>query len=318
MGDPGAHSPCPAREPRRTAPQLVALAAGRDSTRGPFRPDRRAPGPGRSIARPIEGDKFGSRRVNPPFAGTDARDVVVFAAVIFSQIKKKVRSGDRAGAVALARRWRRFHPRSASACYFEYWALIGDRERQPGEHIDLLRRAFNLKPYQASTSTNQLVSELIRMYAKWGREQYAAEAERVMDHIHEVWGESPWELLCRADLALLRGDRDAERGLRERAWEIQPRKDHPGAILPRALEHVDDGDRGAAKALLMQAAADKRADWLTHAYLSVLVENEDPQMAATHRAETQRLYRDSPELLEKELDNFRMRVNEGPFARLKA
>jgi predicted Zn-dependent protease len=237
---------------------------------------------------------------------------MLLSALVFSRVKNKVRSGDRDSAVALARRWRRIAPRSALAVYTEYWALTGDRQFEPGEHIDLLRRAYALAP--VSTASTHLVDQLIQMFAKWGQEQYAEEAERIINETINLRGENQWALACRADLAFLRGDYERERTLRAHRWEIHPKPDHPQALMERAVELVDDGDRESAVTMLKRASSSRNAKPLAHMYLAALVEETDPATAAVAEANARRLWRDSNQSFDRELQWVRRRLREGKFA----
>jgi hypothetical protein len=243
---------------------------------------------------------------------------VVLARLVFLQVKKKVRAGDRDGGVALARRWKRAFPRAALIWYAEYWALTTDREGQPGEHIDLLRRVHSLMWRPVNTASMHLAVQLIRMYAKWGREQYAEEAERMVDQMTQVCGESPWVLACHADIAFLRGDRDKERALRARVWEIHPRPNHPTALVDRAVQHFDEGDPESARELLLRATSSELAGPVDHIYLSVLVENDDPALAARARAAAEAAWKESPQSLERRFDFCRGRLRDGPYADVRA
>jgi hypothetical protein len=62
------------------------------------------------------------------------------------------------------------------------------------------------------------------MYAKDAREKDAAEAEQFLAETNEVFGDSPWELHCRFDLAFLRGDIDYAHSLRHRALDLDPHR----------------------------------------------------------------------------------------------
>jgi predicted Zn-dependent protease len=237
---------------------------------------------------------------------------------MFSLIKTRLRTGDREGAIALAEKWRRLARRSSAACYFEYWARVQYRERKPGEYIDLLREAQRLSgPYSMNTSVNTLAGELIRMYAAWGKEEHALEAEQILTETHERFGPTPWELDLRADLAYLRGNPNEARRLRAESWELQPRKNAPHALLYEAMLHVDAGDRKRAIELLTQAANGRFADETVHGYLSALLEATDDKASIHHREAAHRLWKGPAEEMERKLQSYRQRIEEGPFADLR-
>lgn len=156
------------------------------------------------------------------------------------------------------------------------------------------------------------------MYAKAGQEEDAAEAERILAETNDVFGDSPWVLSCRSDLAFLRGEFEHARSLQHRALDLDPNQHHPRVLLARAILSVDEGDREGAVSRLNQAASSKDADALVHIYLSVLVEKEDGEKAAAHRAAAKQLWPDSPQGLTRKFDFCRKRVDHGPFADLRS
>jgi predicted Zn-dependent protease len=155
------------------------------------------------------------------------------------------------------------------------------------------------------------------MYAKDAREKDAAEAEQILAETNEVFGDCPWELHCRSDLAFLRGDVDYAHSLRHRALDLDPHQDHPRVLLARASLRLDEGDRESAVPQLNQAASSKDADALVHVYLSVLLEQENGDKAANSPGSSKASVARRPASTHEEVRFCRKRIEEGPFADLR-
>jgi hypothetical protein len=196
----------------------------------------------------------------------------------------------------------------------EYTALVADRDASPDEHIDLLRRAHALYPSPVNSACFMLVPQLLRMYAKWGREEYAREIEERLAEIKACCGESAWALGCLADIAFLRGDHTEERALRERSWELHQQPDSPRALMDKAIELFDAGDKSGARALLHQAAEARDAPSWVHIYLSLLAEDDDPATVARARADAVRTAAEPLELVERKFAFARDRLRHGKYA----
>jgi hypothetical protein len=152
------------------------------------------------------------------------------------------------------------------------------------------------------------------MYAKDRREEHVVEIEEILDEVKGLWGENPWELQSRAEIAMIRGDLHTARALRERAFELDPRpSDHPKILFARAIHLVDDGDKRGAVALLGRAADPPLATHQAHCYLAVLLEESDPERAHQHRSIGEQKWRDSAEGFNRHFEFVRRRVNDGPY-----
>lgn len=200
-------------------------------------------------------------------------------------------------------------PKSRSGWY-SLQAMALRSGASPDERLALVRRAWAALPYDYWI-VSDLVAYLLLAFMEKGDRKLLAEAKTVAAEFESTLGESPESWLMHAEIAQADGEIELARSLCRRA-EIALEYQPPGVMtanLATCMVSIP-GERERAVALL-ERAAPKTGNYRHRVFLSVLLEETDPDKSAEVRELARRQARRrgvSDDLFERVLEETRIDV----------